>query len=47
MGDESIELPIRGGNWYNTSNAGVFNVNLDNVRSNSSTSIGFRSALLS
>jgi hypothetical protein len=47
MGDEPIELPIRGGNWGNTSNAGVFNVNLNNSRANVSTNIGFRSALLS
>lgn len=47
MGDEPIELPIRGGNWGNGSNAGVFNVNLNNSRSIVSTNVGFRSALLS
>jgi len=40
-------LPYRGGNWNNTSNAGVFYANLNNPRSNSNTNIGFRSALLS
>lgn len=27
-------MPICGGNWNNTSNAGVFNVNLNNPRTN-------------
>lgn len=40
-------LPNCGGNWNNTSNAGVFNVNLNNVRGNANGNIGFRSALLS
>ncbi|MCD8011669.1 MAG: hypothetical protein LUG99_00555, partial [Lachnospiraceae bacterium] len=31
--------------WRNGSNAGVFNVNLNNLRSNSNSNIGFRSAL--
>jgi hypothetical protein len=39
-------LPLRGGSWYNTSNAGVFNVHLLNVRSHSTTSLGFRSAFV-
>jgi len=39
------KLPIRGGNWNNGSNAGVFNLNLNNPRSNVNTNIGFRSAL--
>lgn len=47
MGDEPIELPIRGGNWNNTSNAGVFNVNLNNSRAIVNSNVGFRSALLS
>jgi len=34
-----------GGNWNNGSNAGVFNLNGNNARSNSNTNIGFRSAL--
>ena len=38
-------MPICGGNWNNTSNAGVFNVNLNNDLSNSNDNIGFRSAL--
>jgi hypothetical protein len=40
-------LPICGGNWNNTSNAGVFNVNLNNPRTNANGNIGFHSALLS
>ena len=39
-------LPIRGGNWNNTSNAGVFYLNLNNHRSNSNTNIGSRAALV-
>ncbi len=39
-------LPIRGGTWSNTSYAGVFYVSLINVRSNSATAIGFRSAFV-
>ena len=35
-------VPIRGGNWNNGSNAGVFNLNLNNPRSNSNTNIGAR-----
>ncbi|MDO4305768.1 MAG: hypothetical protein Q4C77_02960 [Eubacteriales bacterium] len=38
-------MPICGGNWNNTSNAGVFYVNLNNTRTNSNSNIGFRSAL--
>jgi hypothetical protein len=38
-------LPIRGGNWNNGANAGVFNLNLNNPRSNVNTNIGRRSAL--
>lgn len=40
-------MPICGGNWNNTANAGVFNVNLNNPRSISNSNVGFRSALLS
>ncbi len=47
LGDRLLRLPICGGSWNNTSNAGVFNVNLNNPRSNSNSNIGFRSALLS
>jgi len=34
-----------GGNWNNGANAGVFNVNGNNPRSNANGNIGFRSAL--
>lgn len=37
-------LPLCGGGWYYTSNAGVFDVDLDNPRFYSNTSVGFRSA---
>lgn len=37
-------LPICGGGWYSASGAGVFYVVLDNPRSHSYSSIGFRSA---
>lgn len=40
-------MSIAGGNWNNAANAGVFNVNLNNPRTNSNFNIGFRSALLS
>ncbi|RGE05699.1 hypothetical protein DW826_12365 [Clostridium sp. AM34-11AC] len=40
-----MRLPIAGGNWNNGANAGVFNLNLNNARSNSNSNIGFRSAL--
>lgn len=35
-------IPIRGGNWNNGANAGVFNLNLNNERTNSNTNIGAR-----
>lgn len=35
---------ISGGNWNNNTNAGVWNVNLNNYRTNSNNNIGFRSA---
>ena len=38
---------MRGGNWMNTSSAGVFALNLNNPRANSSNNIGFRAAFLS
>lgn len=37
-------LPIRGGNWNNGSNAGVFALHLSHARSRSHTLIGFRPA---
>jgi len=43
--DEDCErLPIRGGNWRRTSDAGVFALNLNNPRSTVSASVGFRCA---
>lgn len=35
---------IVGGNWTNGSNAGVFNRNWNNYRSNTNTNVGFRCA---
>jgi len=35
-------VPIRAGNWTNTSQAGVFAMNLNNGRSNSSNNVGVR-----
>lgn len=35
-------VPIRGGNWNETSNAGVGYLNLNNVRSNSNNNVGVR-----
>jgi len=34
--------PIAGGNWNNGSNAGVWMLNLNNVRGNSNNNVGFR-----
>ncbi len=34
--------PIRGGNWNNGTNAGVFAVNANNIPSNSNNNIGLR-----
>ena len=39
-------MSLRGGNWNNGANAGVFALNLNNLRSNVNTNIGFRPALL-
>lgn len=39
-------LPSRGGNWSNGVNAGVFALNLGNVRSNALTNVGFRPAFV-
>lgn len=44
MNNSGERLPICGGSWGSTSNAGVFNVDLSNPRSHSGTSIGVRSA---
>jgi len=35
-------MPIRFGNWNNAGNAGVAALNLNNVRANANTNIGFR-----
>lgn len=35
--------PISSGNWNNSSNAGVWSLNLNNNRTNSNNNIGFRS----
>jgi hypothetical protein len=34
--------PIRSGNWNNSANAGVFNLNCNNARSNTNDSFGGR-----
>lgn len=34
--------PIAGGNWNNGANAGVWYLNLNNVRGNSNNNVGFR-----
>jgi len=34
--------PIAGGNWSNSANAGVWALNLNNVRSNSNNNVGCR-----
>jgi len=40
-------VPIVGGNWSNSSNAGVFALNLNNYSSNSNTNVGgFDSVLI-
>lgn len=44
MNNSGERLPICGGSWASASSAGVFSVDLNNPRSNSGASIGFRSA---
>lgn len=44
MNNSGERLPLCGGSWNSTSDAGVFNVDLCNPRSDSLTIIGFRSA---
>jgi hypothetical protein len=39
-------LPIVGGNWDNTANAGVFNVNLNNDSGNANNNNGARAVRL-
>ena len=46
LGTVYKRLPIAGGNWNNGANAGVFNSNLNNPRSNANWNIGFRAALI-
>jgi len=36
---------LRGGNWNNGSNAGLFALNLNNVPTNTNNNIGFRGAI--
>ncbi len=38
-------MPLRGGNYGNVGQAGVFALNLNNRRSNSYHNVGFRAAL--
>ena len=40
------DVPIRGGNWNNAANAGVFALNLNNARSYTYTNIGARPAFV-
>lgn len=47
IGQIRERLARRGGNWTNTSNAGVFSLNLNNTRSNLDSNIGFRSSWFS
>ena len=45
MGGLSLRRAFqRGGNWNNTTNAGVFALNLNNTPTNTNTNIGFRVA---
>lgn len=46
MRNAGERLPLRGGYWYNTSNAGVFFLNLNYLRSVSGGDIGFRPAFV-
>jgi len=39
-----MRAALRGGNFNNTSNAGVFYLNLNNAPSNSNYNIGFRAS---
>jgi hypothetical protein len=44
LGMLRLRVPIAGGNWNNGSNAGLFALNLNNVRGNSNNNIGGRVA---
>lgn len=39
-----LKRALRGGNWNNGANAGLFNLNLNNVATNANNNIGLRSA---
>lgn len=39
-------MALRGGNWNNGAQSGVFALNLNNTRANSNNNIGFRSSVL-
>ena len=39
-------LPIRGGNWNNAAEAGVFSLNCDVVRAHANTYLGARPAFV-
>ncbi len=47
-GNESVakRLAFRGGGYNNTSNAGLFALNLNYVRTNRNRNVGFRPALI-
>lgn len=44
IGCVATRLGLRGGNWNNSSNAGLAALNLNNSRGNSNTNIGGRPA---
>ena len=39
-------LPIRGGNWNNSANSGVFALHLNDARSRTSAAVGSRPAFV-
>ncbi len=41
---QSLRAALRGGNWNNGANSGVFALNLNNAPSNSNVNIGLRVA---
>ena len=45
--NDGERLPLRGGDWHNGSGAGVFALNVNTARCNSSWNVGFRSAFVS
>ena len=46
IGNKLLRSLIRGGNWNNGANAGVFYSNLNNPRSNSNGNVGARVAFV-